>query len=95
MAETPVLDRRKFLFGRLSAAPQEPMVAAIASSCLAFQGVACMSCRDACASGAVRFALAIGGARPQIEADACNGCGDCARACPADAIHLGHAEVSS
>lgn len=98
MAETPDLMRRNFLLGRLVAEPPEPegsRVAVIGQSCFAFQGIACMSCRDACPTGAVRFELAIGGARPRVMADACTGCGDCSQACPADAIDISAAEVIS
>lgn len=84
------LGRRGLLFGG-APPPSEPppaRVAAIAQSCLAFRGVACMACRDACHTGAIRFALAPGGARPRVEADACTGCADCAPVCPADAIAM-------
>jgi ferredoxin-type protein NapF len=82
--------RRRFLLGRFSETPRPagPPVAAIDPSCLALRGVTCMSCRDACAAGALQFRLAVGGARPEIATDACTGCGDCIRACPADAIRI-------
>jgi ferredoxin-type protein NapF len=90
MAETPDLKRRSLLFGRFSEAPEPaaPLVAVISQTCFTFRGIACMSCRDACPTGAVRFELAIGGARPRILTDSCTGCGDCTQACPADAIRL-------
>jgi ferredoxin-type protein NapF len=91
MAETLDLKRRNFLLGRFgdeSSEPAGPPVAVIGQSCFALQGIACMSCRDACPTGAVRFELAIGGARPRIMTDSCTGCGDCSQACPANAIGL-------
>ena len=94
MTDAPDPSRRRFLFGKFTAdakAPQSPS-AAIGPSCLAFYGVTCMSCRDVCASGAVRLELAIGGARPRIDAETCTGCGDCSQACPADAIRMSQAE---
>nr|WP_280141108.1 4Fe-4S dicluster domain-containing protein [Microvirga guangxiensis] len=54
-----------------------------------------MSCRDACPTGAVRFELAIGGARPRIVTETCTGCGDCSQACPAGAIRVSAVEEAS
>jgi len=98
MAETPDLKRRNFLLGRFAAEPSEPAgppVAVIGQSCFAFRGIACMTCRDACPTGAVRFELALGGARPKILTDSCTGCGDCTEACPADAIRLAQPEEAA
>ncbi|RDI60721.1 4Fe-4S dicluster domain-containing protein [Microvirga subterranea] len=97
MAEGPDLTRRNLFLGRAAAEPRavEPIIAVISQSCLALRGVACMSCRDSCPSGAVRFELALGGARPRIDAHGCTGCGECVRTCPADAIRIGPHEEAS
>ncbi len=98
MAEAPNPKRRNFLLGRFADRLPEPdglPVAVIGRSCFALRGIACMSCRDACPTGAVRFELAIGGVRPRISTDACTGCGDCSRACPADAIRVSAVEETS
>jgi len=94
MDDAPHSTRRGFLLGRINgkAGEEQPPVAVIQQSCFALRGVACMSCRDACPTGAVRFELALGGARPKIQTDSCTGCGDCSRACPADAIRLSEPE---
>jgi ferredoxin-type protein NapF len=88
MEKNPDPRRRRFLLGGFAEARRSagPPVAAINQSCLAHRGIACMSCRDSCPTGALQLVLAVGGARPEIAADACTGCGDCIRACPADAI---------
>ena len=88
MALPAQLGRRGLLLGRSATADHPPVrpVATITRSCLALRGVACMSCRDACLAGAIRFSLARGGAVPRVETDACTGCADCVPVCPASAI---------
>jgi len=97
MNESPDLKRRSFLLGRFTEGrePAGPPVAVIGPSCFARHGIACMTCRDACPTGAVRFELAFGGARPTITAEACTGCGDCLQSCPADAIRISALEATS
>ena len=97
MTETPDLKRRSILLGRFADArePAGPPLAVIGQSCFALRGVACMSCRDVCPTSAVRFELALGGARPRIMAEACTGCGDCSRGCPGDAIQMSEPEPVS
>ena len=64
-----------------------PGVAQIASSCLSIQGIACRLCEEHCEPRAIRFRPALGGrALPEIEAEACTGCGACAHVCPAQAV---------
>ena len=61
----------------------------IDAQCLAGQGVVCQSCRDACGERAIRFPPLLGRvAVPEVNADACTGCGACVAACPADAMAL-------
>jgi len=95
MTETVDLKRRSFLLGRLAGASKaaRPPISVIDPACLAFRGIACMSCRDFCPVEAVRFELAVGGACPTILTDVCTGCGACARSCPADAIRVSAREA--
>jgi ferredoxin-type protein NapF len=61
--------------------------AAIGDACLTLRGVVCQSCRDTCASGAIRFTPALRSApRPTVETDQCTGCGACVAGCPVQAI---------
>ena len=61
--------------------------AKIQDSCMAYQGIWCQSCKDSCDSRAISFSLAVGKAPlPQIDLEACTGCGACVAPCPSTAI---------
>lgn len=57
--------------------------------CLAKKSVECRSCSDMCETQAIRFQLQLGSvAQPNINFDACNGCGGCVAVCPTSAISM-------
>ena len=59
----------------------------IGEGCLAHQRVECRVCGEACDTRAIRFPLVAGGVpRPEIDTNACNGCGACLAPCPVSAI---------
>ena len=61
----------------------------IGSECLAFRGVICRSCGEACDEGAIRFFLRVGGAaEPTLRADNCTGCGYCVKVCPVQTLEI-------
>ncbi|GIU36986.1 ferredoxin-type protein NapF [Shewanella schlegeliana] len=65
--------------------------ATIQDSCMAYQGIWCQSCKDACDQRAISFSLAIGKAPlPKIDIEACTGCGACVAPCPSTAILVRH-----
>ncbi len=54
-------------------------------TCMAWNGTICLSCQTACSYQAVSMDAR---SRPQIQADACTGCGACVGICPAKAIGI-------
>ncbi|QLE86028.1 ferredoxin-type protein NapF [Shewanella sp. Scap07] len=63
------------------------IAAQISDNCLAFNGVWCQSCKDACEPRAITFSPQIGQApQPIIDIQACTGCGACVAPCPNSAI---------
>jgi len=67
--------------------PPWNLKAAIAESCLAMRAVVCRTCGEVCDENAIQFKLALGGvSRPELDLQACNGCGACIKPCPVQAI---------
>jgi len=61
--------------------------AVIGDGCIALRQVECRICGEQCDAGAIRFRPQVGGvARPQLDENACTGCGACVAGCPAIAI---------
>lgn len=67
----------------------------VSAGCLSASGVQCRACEDFCDAQAIRFRLQTGGrATPQIDTDACTGCGACIAPCPSGAITLTETRVA-
>lgn len=65
--------------------------AVIGPSCLAARQVVCVTCGEQCEAAAIRFPPRIGSvAPPEINIEACTGCGACVAPCPAAAIEVRH-----
>jgi ferredoxin-type protein NapF len=94
MEERANISRRAFLTGRRDApgvawptGAALPPIATISVACLARQGVACQSCRDACPQDAIRFRPRAGGPfLPEVDDALCNGCGACVAPCPVGSV---------
>ncbi|MFC3149588.1 ferredoxin-type protein NapF [Litoribrevibacter euphylliae] len=57
--------------------------------CMAYQGVVCQSCKDACDVRAIQMKyLSSATPVPKIDVDACTGCGACVSVCPTNAIGI-------
>lgn len=57
------------------------------ASCVAGRGVECRICGEMCNVRAIRFPPRLGAvALPQLDRDACSGCGACVASCPVGAI---------
>lgn len=64
-------------------------LAVISQQCLTQQQVFCQNCKDACDANAIRFRFGAGGISfPQIDSNACTGCGACVAPCPTHAIEI-------
>lgn len=78
--------------GALQRAEHRPpwsIKAVIGPSCLARRDVVCRTCGDACEAQAIRFRPRLGGASlPELDPQACTGCGACVALCPAAAITM-------
>lgn len=78
----PIFDQRRQAF---------PWFAQLNERCLTFAQIHCQACQDACEPRAIRFPPAIGRPpQPEIDHEACTGCGACLAVCPGDAIRLTH-----
>jgi len=55
------------------------------ASCLGWQRMTCLGCRDACPEKAISM---VSNLQPRIDQQLCNGCGKCAVVCPANAINI-------
>ncbi len=61
----------------------------IDTSCLAKQGVVCVTCAEQCDTQAITLIPQLGNVtQPKIDESRCNGCGACEAPCPAHAIHI-------
>jgi len=73
-----------------------PWRARITQRCVSLRGVECRICAENCEAGAIRIRLRPGeGARPELDPELCNGCGQCIAPCPVAAIDTHATEVAA
>ena len=66
-----------------------PLHADMGSSCIAFNGITCRLCEEACEVRAIRFVTTVGfKSVPLVDDQACTGCGFCQAVCPVKAVDL-------
>lgn len=71
------------------------LTATVTTQCLPLKGVVCSRCREECETEAISLHLVAGGiAIPQLQDEACTGCGACFRVCPTTAIELSYHGVN-
>lgn len=83
------MSRRQFLRRAADAPTVEDATLGVtlADNCLAFAGVACRLCDDACPPYAIRFRPKLGGHyHPEIDSEKCTSCMNCLQVCPVGAI---------
>lgn len=74
--------------GPMTATPWQLQLT-ISDQCVAKRQVVCRSCGEACDSQAIRFTPRLNQtAAPEVDVDACTGCGACVSVCPVAAITL-------
>ncbi|MEY5516076.1 ferredoxin-type protein NapF, partial [Salmonella enterica subsp. enterica serovar Corvallis] len=63
------------------------LIFTLTENCLARQSVECHRCQDSCEPMAITFRPTLSGIyQPQLDSQACNGCGACVAICPVSAI---------
>ena len=66
-----------------------PVKAQVANTCLPMRDVECRICEERCEAKAIRFSPRLGGpSTPEVDSNACTGCGACVAPCPAKAISI-------
>ncbi len=89
-----LLSRSKFLRGHWATRqaeyqPSDAYQADIGHRCLAINQVLCRSCEDSCDFRAISFKPKPNGIpTPSVNPELCDGCGECFRLCPANAIKM-------
>lgn len=69
--------------------PPWRITARIGEKCIAFDGVVCRLCADACGASAIKFRPRVNQAAvPEIVSEKCTGCGACVAPCPTGTIRV-------